>query len=217
MSAASDSRGRRVPWVKLAIWSSTFLYAMYTCHQGSGGEAVLLLLISVTLTLVLMAAAAAASLLDMTLPKEKRSGRWAKALGGSALWLLSWGLATSMAGERLRLVPFDRAAQDAEPLVEAIHEYDRQHGSPPDSLADLVPEFISEVPGTGIPAFPKFSYERAAERRDLEPTWLLYVSCYEGLLQSDVFLCYGDEDYSTAGPQWGGVVERLGRWAYVHE
>jgi hypothetical protein len=46
-------------------------------------------------------------------------------------------------------------------LINAIEEYRLQNGKYPDLLTDLVPNYISNIPGTGMCGYPTFEYEKA--------------------------------------------------------
>jgi hypothetical protein len=54
------------------------------------------------------------------------------------------GIATHL---HLKKVAFDLLANRSISLVEAIRKYERELGSPPATLADLVPRFLPDVPG----------------------------------------------------------------------
>ncbi len=57
-----------------------------------------------------------------------------------------------------RKARFDRAGRRAAPLVAAINQYASDQGHPPESLVDLVPDYLRKVPGTGLREYPKFKY-----------------------------------------------------------
>jgi hypothetical protein len=65
---------------------------------------------------------------------------------------------------------FERAAERAQPLVDAIAAYTEAHGEPPPSLSALVPDQLAVVPRTGIGAYPMFEYE-AFEDEGGELVW----------------------------------------------
>jgi len=101
------------------------------------------------------------------------------------------------------------------PLVEAIKLYEADHGTPPPKLESLVPTYIASVPDTGIGIYPKFSYDNKPVPQDRENPWILYVDTGLGFLNWDRFIYLPDEKYPKEG--WGGTLEPMGRWAYVHE
>jgi hypothetical protein len=59
---------------------------------------------------------------------------------------------------------FQDAATRAEPLVAAIDAYTARTGNPPDSLADIVPQYLTQIPATGIPACERFEYRSLAHK-----------------------------------------------------
>jgi hypothetical protein len=45
--------------------------------------------------------------------------------------------------------------------------------------------------------------------------WILEVRASNGVMNWDSFLYFPNQNYPSAG--YGGVVERMGEWAYIHE
>lgn len=227
---------------------------------------------------------------------------------------------------KVRARSFRALAESSQPLVDAIARYHRHQDFPPSSLTALVPEYLDEIPGTGMGPYPEYRYLvfeegfpgcrmhyydlgrhgrvvdalddwnytefgrldhaylivvsdlggvvryvdtdripgrprdrpfeaetwRRSERRldmlaDLRSThelvgmqledlvallgepdgfgafhrsgwgtpWELRVPCGRGFANWDVFVYWPSEEYPSA--MYGGTVERMGRWAYVHE
>lgn len=116
--------------------------------------------------------------------------------------------------ERLRHQAFVELSQRSAPVVTAIQEFVRQRGQPPTALEDLVPDFLPELPETGLCAYPNYTLlsGEKAQRFEANP-WVLMVSV--GSLDFDVFLYLPLQNYPAHG--FGGVVERMGDWGYVHE
>jgi len=48
--------------------------------------------------------------------------------------------------------------QRAEPLIAALDQYHNEEGEYPDSLQDLVPKYLSEIPQAGLARCPEFHY-----------------------------------------------------------
>lgn len=89
------------------------------------------------------------------------------------------------------------------------------------SLARLVPEYLDEVPGTGMIGYPEWQYERRDDDENWRqrhagenPAYDLRVHCTYGL-NFDTLHYWPSERYP--GRMWGGGVERVDGWAYVHE
>jgi hypothetical protein len=72
-----------------------------------------------------------------------------------------------------------------------------------------VPDHLPWVPGTGLPAYPKFDYRRTGGE-----AFELSVFCGDGF-DFDRFVYWSSETYPDA--MYGGFVQRIGKWAYVHE
>ncbi|MCZ6598532.1 MAG: hypothetical protein O7B99_12895 [Planctomycetota bacterium] len=116
---------------------------------------------------------------------------------------------------KVRARSFRALAERSQPLVDAIARYHRHQDFPPSSLAALVPEYLDEIPGTGIDPYPEYRYLVLEEGSRFETPWELRVPCGRGLLNWDVFVYWPSEEYPSA--MYGGTVERMGAWAYVHE
>jgi hypothetical protein len=120
------------------------------------------------------------------------------------------------AANRVRIYGMHRLAERTEKLITAIREHEARYGRPPAALENLVPEFLTFVPDTGIAAYPKFEYltgEKAKEWND--NPWVLYVKTPLGGINWDMFMYFPNENYPGSG--YGGTLERVGKWAYVHE
>ena len=111
---------------------------------------------------------------------------------------------------------FNGLAERSTVLVEAIHNYDKDNGQPPKSLADLVPRYVPDIPKTRIGAYPEYRYELVTDLKKWdENPWVLYVDTPIGMLNWDMFLYFPKQNYPLHG--YGGCLERVKDWAYVHE
>ncbi|WP_339688503.1 hypothetical protein [Gimesia maris] len=105
----------------------------------------------------------------------------------------------------------------SQPLIAAINDYERQHGAPPESLTVLVPDYLPAVPDTGIRACSEFQYftgEDARQQYAGNP-WALQVLPPVFGVGFDLVLYFPKQAYPEKG--YGGWLERVGEWAYVHE
>ena len=140
----------------------------------------------------------------------------------SLIWLYSSllyfciGLLLFKLGGFVGMQAFNGLANRSTILVEAIHHYDKDKGHPPKSLGDLVPKYIAEIPKTGIGAYPEYRYESVTDSKmwDENP-WVLYVDKPLGILNWDMFLYFPKQNYPKYG--YGGFLEKIKDWAYVHE
>ena len=132
--------------------------------------------------------------------------------------------ASLLLSEVARMAAFARVARSAEPLVAALREFTRDEGRAPESLDELVPAYIERVPRT-LGSAGRFKYRRHAsgltpsdvttkEPLDTGP-WSLILPCGRGVLNWDVFVYWPTEQYPHH--MYGGFVERVRSWAYVHE
>jgi hypothetical protein len=131
----------------------------------------------------------------------------------SLVFFLSFILSLRV-GDSIRMRAFARLAERSKPLIAAIRAYDQKHGRPPESLAALVPDFLPKVPATGIRAYPEYLYKVPTNNYEGNP-WVLYVSTPSGGINFDQFMYFPLTNYPKLG--YGGWLERVGDWAYVHE
>jgi hypothetical protein len=119
-------------------------------------------------------------------------------------------------GGRVRMAAFHRLAERSRPLVRAIQVYESRHGSPPPDLAALVPGYLPAIPGTGMAAYPRYEYQvgQKATRYEGNP-WVLVVFTPSGGINFDQFMYFPLQNYPQSG--YGGSIERIADWAYVHE
>jgi hypothetical protein len=117
-------------------------------------------------------------------------------------------------GRKIRMSAFHRLAERSRPFVAAIHSYERKYGVPPPSLDALVPEFLSTIPKTGMAAYPEYRFHRPASNYDGNP-WAITVFTPSGGINFDQFMYFPLTNYPEVG--YGGRLERIGDWAYVHE
>lgn len=116
----------------------------------------------------------------------------------------------------VRTSAFQRLAKRCEPLVAAIQKYSQERGKPPESLHELVPRYLPAIPTTGMPAYPKFEYRAGREASEWAGNpWVLYVNTPSTGLNWDRFLYFPLQNYPSTG--YGGSLERMGSWVYVHE
>jgi hypothetical protein len=120
-------------------------------------------------------------------------------------------------GHKARRLGMQRFAQRSQSLVAAIKEYERDRSSPPHSLEDLVPGYLPVIPSTGMMAYPEYRYcaGEKAKKYYADNPWALTVSTPSGGINFDMMLYFPEQNYPERG--YGGSLERLGGWAYVHE
>jgi hypothetical protein len=83
-------------------------------------------------------------------------------------------------------------------------------------LDALVPKHIAAIPGTGLRAYPRYNYVTGEQAKDYDDNpWALYVDTSSGIGNWDLFLYLPRQNYPRYG--YGGGLERVGEWAYVHE
>jgi hypothetical protein len=109
-----------------------------------------------------------------------------------------------------------RVIARAEHLVAAIHAHERRHGTAPERLEELVPAELAALPTTGLGSSPEFHYRKAdSTNRVFGDRWAIRVRPPQVMLGFDTLFYVPSETYPERG--FGGGIERIGRWAYVHE
>ena len=107
-----------------------------------------------------------------------------------------------------------RVVRELAVLPKAIRGYTAAEGHPPPTLDALVPQYIQAIPATGLGAYPDFEY-RVGSAAPPNEEWALLIPTSMGILNWDLLLYLPSERYPAQG--WGGSLERVGAWAYVHE
>ena len=126
-----------------------------------------------------------------------------------------WTLATRSANS-LRHRAFVQASRVGDRLVQALAQYRDDKGEYPDSLDRLLAGYLEEIPYTGMIAYPEFSYQK--DRNDIRTnpgSFELRIECTSGMINFDRFIYWPSETYpDRIQDKW---VERIRKWAYVHE
>jgi len=110
---------------------------------------------------------------------------------------------------------FENLAIRSSPLVDAIKNYEHKYNQPPENLEALVQEFLPAIPKTGMGNYPDYQYEVNNPGRWHGNPWVLYVFTPPGGIGFDMFIYFPKQNYPEKG--YGGVLERIKDWAYVHE
>jgi hypothetical protein len=144
----------------------------------------------------------------------RRVRRYASILALCSVAYLLAFIVSLRLGESLRMSAFHRLAERSKPLVAAVRAFEQKHGRPPESLKALVPEFLPSVPSTGLGAYPEYRYSTPATNHGGNP-WIITVFTPSGGINFDQFMYLPLTNYPKRG--YGGWLERVGDWAYVHE
>lgn len=152
------------------------------------------------------------ALLTAALPWRRRACLATALLCGVFVSAVVLGFQVSM---KIKLNMFRALASSdtASTLVTAIHRFQDDRSNPPGSLTDLIPQFLSAVPSTGMVGYPEFKYR--TDTTDNGNPWRLEVQCGGPGINFDILLYLPNQNYPPYG--YGGRLERMGRWAYVHE
>lgn len=110
-----------------------------------------------------------------------------------------------------RVVP---AAERAQPILSALARYQQDRGKYPETLNELIPQYLTEIPSTGVTKYPSFYYLKTPRHGLSEVGYELGVPCvsFHGF---DRFFYWPTEVYPDHLN--GNDIERVGKWAYMHE
>ena len=191
----------------IAYFPMVFIHAF--CMTGWGGWAIPGSEFFVLIPLA--GAALAASALPFLLAQRTRAKAVHVLLVAMGLVILF--VPALWASSRLRMLGFFLAGQRAEPLIAGIEQYVREHGAPPSDLKELVPRYIPELPER-VPSLYIVDGAAAFEQYGGNE-WALFAMVSTGFINWDKFIYYPNQLYPEFGH--GGSIQRIGRWAYVHE
>lgn len=134
----------------------------------------------------------------------------------AAVVFLAAALIGLFLGVRVRTTAFEKLAERSAPLIQAIRSYEAQHGAPPPDLDALVPGFLPSVPRTGMAAYPEYGYfvTKTADEKLGNP-WVIIINTPSGGINFDEFMYFPLQNYPEKG--YGGSLQRIRDWAYLHE
>ncbi len=145
--------------------------------------------------------------------------RWKKRCLKISLFSLVFffaGVLMVLSGNWLRMSEFSELAERSKPIISAIEGYEKTNGHAPSNLSSLVPEYLSEIPNTGMGAYPDYNFYSGEKAKEYEGNpWVLEVFTPSAGFNFDIFFYLPMQNYPERG--YGGVLERIGKWAYVHE
>jgi ABC-type transport system involved in multi-copper enzyme maturation permease subunit len=194
--------------------NSLVIVAHYYAVSANGSDILLWYTVPLMLPLLIALVAIVISL-PFFLIRSKR--KEAISLFSVAGVYLAFGILCLSIGSKVRMRGFERLADRSRLLIAAVHRFHAENKRPPDSLAELVPNYLATIPNTGMAAYPKYEYvtgRHAFENYDGNP-WAVWVDTPSGGINWDIFLYYPRQNYPQRGH--GGYLERVKDWAYVHE
>ncbi|HUV40406.1 MAG TPA: hypothetical protein VMW23_01290 [Sedimentisphaerales bacterium] len=211
---------RIILWCGLAllialILNSFDIYANYEAVSSNGSDEILwsAMFFLVIPLLAIVFVVIPISLIGVIF---KRSRRVSVLLLMSCVIYLGVAKACFWCSGKVRMAAFHKLAERSKTLVQAIKEYELRYGNLPASLENLVPEFLPNIPQTGMGAYPEYEYKVGEEAQEFaKDAWCLVVNTPLGGLNWDIFIYFPNQDYTECG--WGGVLEKVKDWAYVHE
>jgi len=106
---------------------------------------------------------------------------------------------------------FTPVAERGQVLVDAVEAFHKDRNAYPESVKDLVPAYLKELPRTGLAGYPDFEYSKG----DDKTPYMIHVSTSLGLMNWDEFIYRPNGGYEK---QYGTeCIEPVGKWVYFHE
>lgn len=194
----------RARFVALLIGSVALVWwVLWSGARNGAGESLVLL----ALTAILVCAALATGV-ERLLRRRRPCTRVELSTHVAAVTL---GVGVAVIAPLGRRAWLAELAERGEPLIAALRAYEAKHGAAPPTLDALVPQELERLPRTGFADCPEFWYRvEPRSESDAPSSWTIGVDCSTGFMNWDEFLYTSDERYEPE-------LERIGRWAYIHE
>lgn len=198
----------------VVITATPFLWPSFLMVRGTGGwstAGIELLVFPVLIALFIWSLGLIVRLVRF-LAKRQRTDKegWSSQI---TMGIIIGGVLGIWLGGELRMYGFELAAKRAEPMIEAIEKYTHDNGQPPERLSALVPNYLTELP-TKLPPVEIVTDPKKLLEYGNNP-WALTALVSRGLMNWDRFVYFPDQAYPERG--FGGSIERVRNWAYVHE
>ncbi len=108
---------------------------------------------------------------------------------------------------------YPRIRERGQPIIDALRSFERDHGHPPGGLVALVPEYLPDIPTTGVDAYPDFLYREATAWR--KTSWQLTASTPRGIIDFSAYVyCSDPKDPDLTAPS---SEQRVGQWVYIRD
>lgn len=195
------------------VVNSSFFFSSYCSVHPNGSDKGLWLVLPLVFLVVASLVIAVGAFICLPFAGVRR--RAFLILIASLIWYGS-AVISVKGGEAMRIHAFRELAQRSSPIVEAIKNNELTNGVPPNILEELVPGYLPVLPSTGIKAYPYYKLYSPKSKTDIDGNpWMLYVDTPSGGINFDMLIYLPKENYPDTG--YGGWLERVDRWAYVHE
>ena len=192
--------------------NSGFVVAEWYATSKNGSDVLLWVSLLLVLPLLLSLLIGLACLLGTFTHWKEKSLKIS--VGSLAFFIV--GVLMIQAGGWLRLNEFSKLAERSEPIILAIERFEKETGHAPKYLDMLVPVYLPEIPKTKMGAYPNYSYYAGTKAEEYAGNpWVLEIFSPTAGINFDLFFYFPLQNYPKHG--YGGVLEKIGKWAYVHE
>ncbi len=217
-SESTDKKNNWVNWITycllvLAI-NSIYLWAQYDVFSPDGSDGWLMVTMVLSLPFFVAVVFFIVSFIAFFFRSRRAEAR--KYLIASLIYIICV-TGFGVAGANYRMHAYRDLAIKGEVIIEAIRLYEKQHDGPPESLADLVPGYLSEIPATGIGTHPEYGYIVSAAENNTGPQnseatavrWAIYVTAPSMATEWRCCLYVSDLRYDNiqAGFNFGEIEE----------
>ena len=96
--------------------------------------------------------------------------QWAFKLLIYSLFIALFSITGIQLGEMLRMHKFIQFTERSKPLIRAIKTFIRKEYRLPINLEELIPNYLSKMPSTGMAAYPDYHF-KVIEEEEGEPRW----------------------------------------------
>ncbi|MEK7309919.1 MAG: hypothetical protein AAB038_03795 [Planctomycetota bacterium] len=196
--------------------STIFTYYYAVSEYGYGGLGLLFLHAMFVLPIILLPFLLIPfSIIGLIIRKFRKASLRFLIIG---VIVITTGLPSICIGLSIRMNEFQKLAQRSTPLINAIKNYERKYGVPPQSIEVLIPEFLDKFPKTGMPTYPNYVYKILSSDEASHYAgnpWIISVATTLTMTDFDCFIYLPKQNYPREG--YGGSLEKISDWAYVHE
>lgn len=112
-------------------------------------------------------------------------------------------------GESVRMHEFRKLAERSDIVITAISSFSEKEGRLPNSLQELVPNYLKKYPTTGMAAYPGYDYSPDKDMKN----YSMSFECSTGILNWDLFIYHSNQDYSN----FETSTKKFGKWIYFYE
>lgn len=199
-------RLRRIFFALFPLCSLIAIGEWITFSPSEGGAAAIAIEVLLVLLFVLSAPAMLLGLIGLGFPRARRM---CLTLLSAVAMLFLCGFFWGWVGSRIRNRALHAFTERSKPLVSAIEAYQKDQGHSPAKLQELVPAYLSAIPGTGLGICPEYRYIVRDADHGLQK-WQLSIIVHEPFGYSELIY----DPLNEVQPYSDGIL-RIRDWTYT--